>query len=241
ARADRAGHMRERLAARWMVGEVLVNGPTPVREALRQVEQLAADLGMEVPGLLLHRAVLSAMEGRFDDARGRVQRARVVAVDEMRAPRLLVFVEAASASVELMAGDVEAAVRATRARLDIALKGEERENIAQAAGWLALLLRRLGDDAADPAALSAERAPFGVPGKAVSLAANGDARAAVDLVPKETPNLRADMLLESATELRTRGDEAGAKEGEDEAARLYRLKGNVVSADRLVPTAVAPT
>src|SRR6266516_325788 len=108
ARADRAGHMRERLAARWMVGEVLVNGPTPVRDALQRVEQLAADLGMEVPGLLLHRAVLSAMEGRFDDARGRVQRARTVTVDEMRAPRLLVFVEAASASVELMAGDVEA-------------------------------------------------------------------------------------------------------------------------------------
>src|SRR5439155_150380 len=107
-----------------------------------------------------------------------------------------------------------------RARLDIALKGEERENIAQAAGWLALLHRRMGGDAADSAALSAERAPFGVPGKAVSLAANGDAHAAVDLVPKETPNLRADMLLESATELRTRGDEAGAKEGEDEAARL---------------------
>ena len=55
------------------------------------------------------------------------------------------------------------------------------------------------------------------------------------------PNLRADMLLERAVELRARGDEAGAKEAEGEAARLYRLKGNVVSAERLVPTAASPT
>src|SRR5207248_3308427 len=112
----------------------------------------------------------------------------------MRAPRLLVFVEAAEASVALLAGDVEAAARATRARLDIALKGEERENIAQAAGWLSLLHRRLALEAADLAALSAARAPFGVPGRAISLAASGDARAAAGLVPEEMPNLRADML-----------------------------------------------
>ena len=240
ARADRAGHMRERLAARWMLGEVLVNGPAPVRDAMHQVEQLAADLGMEVPGLLLHRAELHAMEGKFDDARALVQRARVLAVDEMRAPRLLVFVEAASASVAMLEGDLQAAEKATRDRLEIAMRGGERENIAQTAGWLSLIQRRLGLDAAEVAALSVERAPFGVPGRAISLAASGDARAAVDLVPEQMPNLRADMLLERAFELRARGDEAEAKGVEAEAARLYRLKGNVVSAERLVPTFGAP-
>jgi DNA-binding SARP family transcriptional activator len=240
ARADRAGHMRERLAARWMVGEVLVNGPTPVSDAKQEVEQLAADLDMEIPGLLLHRAVLSAMEGRFDDARELVNRSRALTMEEMRAPRLLVFVEAASASVELLAGDVHAAEKATHNRLEIAMRGEEQENIAQAAGWLSLMRRRLGLDAAETAALSASRAPFGVPGRAISLGASGSAREAADLVPEEMPNLRADMLLERAVELRARDDEAGAKMAESKAARLYRLKGNIVSAERLVPTALAP-
>src|SRR5438874_12584763 len=240
ARADRASHMRERLAARWMVGEVLVNGPAPVRDAIERIEQLARDVGMEPPGLLVQRAVLSAMVGGFDEARALIQRARDITLTEMRAPRLLVFVEAAEASVALLAGDVEAAARATRARLDIALKGEERENISQASGWLSLLHRRLALEAADLAAISVARAPFGVPGRAISLAAAGDAGAAVDLVPEEMPDLRADMLLEHAVELRARGDEAGAKEAEGEAARLFRLKGNVVSAERLVPTAASP-
>jgi len=80
-----------------------------------------------------------------------------------------------------------------------------------------------------------------VPGRAISLAASGDARAAAALVPEEMPNLRADMLLCLAWDLRARGDEAGANEAEGEAARLYRLKGNIVSAERLVPTANAPT
>jgi len=241
ARADRAGHMRERLAARWMVGEVLMNGRVPARDAIEQIEQLARNVGTEPPGLLLQRAVLFAMEGEFDTARELIGRARDITLAEMRAPRLLVFVEAAEASVALLNGDLNVAARAMRARLDIALKGEERENIAQAAGWLSLLQRRMGGEAGELAALSVARAPFGVPGRAISLAAAGDARAAADLVPEEMPNLRADMLLELAVELRARGDEAGATEAEGQAARLYRLKGNVVSAERLVPTAVAPT
>jgi hypothetical protein len=151
--------------------------------------------------------------------------------------------EAAVASVSSLAGDLESAARATRARLDIALKGEERENIAQAAGWLSLLSRRLGNqaEAEELATLSAERAPFGVPGRAASLAASGDARAALALVPHEMPNLRGDLLLEHGIELRAAGDEAGAKEAEREAARAYRSKGNVTSAERLVPTLSAPT
>jgi len=241
ARADRAGDLRERMAARWMVGEVLVNGAVPARDAIEQIERLARDLGSEPPGLLLQRAVLSAMLGGFDEARQLIRRARDVMLTEMRAPRLLVFVEAAEASVALLDGDLDAGERAMRARLEIALKGDERENIAQAAGWLSLLQRRLGRDAGELAALSVARAPFGVPGRAISLAASGDARTAADLVAEEMPNLRADMLLEYAVELRARGDEAGAIEAEGEAARLYRLKGNVVSAEQLVPTAVAPT
>ena len=243
SRAERAGHSRERLAARWMIGEMLVSGPVPVRDALARIDRLESGEAGASPGLLAHRAVLSAMEGRFDDARALVEQAREIATVEMKAPRLLVFIEAAAASVALLAGDLESATRAMQARLDIALKGEERENIAQAAGWLSLLHRRSGhnDEAAQLAALSAERAPHGVPGRAISLAAAGDAHAAVALIPEQMPNLRGDMLLEEAIERRDRGDEAGAKEAEAEAAHLYRSKGNVISAERLMPTAWGPT
>jgi hypothetical protein len=231
ARADLAGQIREQLAARWMTSMILMNGPTPVPDALQQIEQLARDLPTEIPGLLLDQAVLHAMQDRFDDAHAFLGRARTLTVDEMRAPRLLVFVEAAEATVASLSGDLEAAAAATRARLDIALKGEEQENIAQASGWLSLLQRLLGRNSSEAAALSAARAPFGVPGRAIAMAANGDAQAAADLVSDEMPLLRADMLLEIP----------GSDEARAEAARLYRLKGNLVSADHLRPTAVAPT
>ena len=241
ARADRVGNMRERFGTRWMTGEILVNGPVLVRDALEQFEQLA--MSVEHPGLLMQRGVLTAMDGRVEEGSALIARAREVVVDVLRAPRLLVFVSAAEAAIALMAGDIEAAQRAMRTRLGIALRGEEQESIAQAAGWLALLLKRLGrkTEAEGFATMSLARAPFGVPGRAIALAATGDPRAAVDIVPGEMPNLRADMLLELAIDLRSRGDEAGAKDAEREAARLYRLKGNQISAKSLLPTALAPT
>ena len=68
---------------------------------------------------------------------------RVGQLEVLPAPRLLVFVEAAEASVALMEGDLQSAEKATRSRLEIAMRGEERENIAQAAGWLAQAAGRL--------------------------------------------------------------------------------------------------
>jgi tetratricopeptide (TPR) repeat protein len=243
ARAERVDHMRERIATRWMVGEVLASGPVPVADALAECERLPRGLPMEHPGLLMHQAVLSAMEGKSDVAEAVLERARDVIVEQLRAPRLLIFAHAAAATLALLQGDLDAAEQATRARLEIALRGVERESVAQSAGWLALILRQLGrqEEAAKHASRSAAIAPFGVPGRAISMAASGDARAAAALVPEEMPNLRADMLLCLAWDLRAAGDEAGAIEAEGEAARLYRSKGNVVSAEQLVPAAVAPT
>ena len=242
ARADRVGHMRERMATRWMTGEIVVNGPTAVPKALQQIDELGTMGDMEHPGLLMQRGALTAMTGRVDEARFFIGRAREICVDVLGAPRLLIFVYAAEAALASLAGDLDAAEGAMRRRLEIAQQGEERESIAQAAGWLALLLKRLGrsDEADEFARLSVTRAPFGVPGRAIALAASGDARGAVEIVPEELPNLRADLLLEAARELRAARDEAAARTAEDEAARLYRLKGNILSAERLVPTVLAP-
>jgi predicted Zn-dependent protease with MMP-like domain len=54
---------------------------------------------------------------------------------------------------------------------------------------------------------------------------------AVGLVPAEILNLRADVLVELAEVLLGASQQRGAEQASSEAARLYALKGNLVSAD----------
>src|SRR5262249_29666767 len=75
ALADRSGDGRERLASRWMRAMLLVAGPVPVEACIDQCIEMAASLGSEHPGLLTERAALSAMAGRFDEARALTERA----------------------------------------------------------------------------------------------------------------------------------------------------------------------
>src|SRR5207248_2261794 len=88
-RSDRTMDVRERLASRWMLSEVLLLGPTPVAGCLAECDELVAPLEMEHAGILMHRAALEAMRGRFDEARALNARARYVIVEVMHAPRLL--------------------------------------------------------------------------------------------------------------------------------------------------------
>jgi tetratricopeptide (TPR) repeat protein len=128
---------------------------------------------------------------------------------------------------------------------------EERDQISQAAARLALLLRRLGRsvEAAEFAALSAETAPAdGAQAQALSRAAMAAsasaagehqqaerlASEAVGLVPAEMLNLRADVLVELAEVLLAASQQHSAEQASSQAARLYALKGNLVSADRVL-------
>ncbi|MGX9901004.1 hypothetical protein ACW0JT_16210 [Arthrobacter sp. SA17] len=125
--ADRAGNVREQLATRWVLAEVLATGPVPVHRCLAEIETLSLPW-MEHPGLLIHTGVLLSMDRRFDEGRELLDRAQRVVQEALHAPRLLMFVAAARAGAELLAGDFDAAEAAMRTWLDGARRTGEREN-----------------------------------------------------------------------------------------------------------------
>jgi tetratricopeptide (TPR) repeat protein len=248
--ADRSRQIREELATRWLLASVIVLGPAPVPECIDRCKQLATTRGTEHPGVLTELALLSAMVGRFDEARGLNEHARRILADQQRVRRLLRFVAHSNATVELLAGQIAAAEQELRAALELARETWERDPLSQTAARLAAVLRTQGqsDEAARFALLSEQAAPSeSVAARALSLAAKarstsavGDhqaaerlAREAVRLVPQELLNLRADVLVELAEVLHAGGQERGATEAVNEAATLYERKGNTMSAARM--------
>ena len=238
--ADRSGQMREMLAARWILADAFALGPVPVQECVDRCEGLVSIHGIEVPGVRMALGLFAAMSGRFDEAREMHDRARQIIEEQMRVKRLLKFVAVSRGTIELIAGDLPAAEREFRASLEIDHAiGEEREDFSQTAARLAFVLWRQGrdEDAAGMAELSVEAAPSeSVAAQALSSAARARAtadaelaRKAVGLVPDEMLNLRADVLVECAEVLRRAGDDNGAKDAVEEAARLYERKGNLAA------------
>jgi DNA-binding SARP family transcriptional activator/class 3 adenylate cyclase len=250
ADADRSGQIREELATRWLLAMAIVLGSTPVPRCITACEELSTTRGTEHPGVLTELALLSAMVGRFDEARDLNERARRAFIERMRVRRLLRFVAQSNATVELLAGELAAAERELRSVLEYVRETGERDPLSQAAARLSSVLRAQGrsDEAASLAVLSEQAAPSeGVAAQALSRAAMartaseaGDhreaerlAREAVRLAPHEMLNLRADVLVELAEVLRAGDHELGAMKAVEEAGRLYRRKGNTSSAARL--------
>jgi DNA-binding SARP family transcriptional activator/tetratricopeptide (TPR) repeat protein len=238
--ADRSGQMREMLAARWMLADTLALGPVPVPQCIDRAQELLSVQGIEVPGVRVALGLLSAMAGRFDEARGMADRARWILEERMRIRRLLKFVAVARGTIEQLAGDLRAAEREFRSALEIdRSSGEERDDRSQMAARLAFVLRRQGRDeeAAAMAAVSAESAPSeSVAAQALASAARARAtadvelaRKAVELVPEEMLNLRADVLVELAAVLRGVGDARGARDAVERAAASYERKGNLAA------------
>ena len=58
-------------------------------------------------------------------------------------------------------------------------------------------------------------------------------REAVGLIPDEMLHLRADVLVELAEVLLAASQRQGAEHASNEAARLYTVKGNIVSAEQV--------
>ena len=238
--ADRSGQMREMLGSRWMVAHALALGPVPVPECIDRCEELVSLHGIENPGVRMALGLFSAMAGRFDQAREMNDRARRIIEEQIRVRRLLKFVAVSRGTIELLAGDLSGAERAFRAALDVERAiGEERDDFSQTAARLSLVLSRRvrGEEAAGMAALAAEAAPSeSVATQALSCAARARAtadaelaREAVDWVPHQMLNLRADVLVELARGLRDVGDEKGADDADEEAAGLYDRKGNIAA------------
>jgi tetratricopeptide (TPR) repeat protein len=248
AHADRSARRREMMAARMLVAWAVVAGPTPVRGAISDCMQLVDVAGREHPMVLSDLATLRAMLGEIDDARTFLERARKLALERMRGRSPMMLIALARASVELAAGDVDAAERELGIALELARAARLRDTVSQTAARLSLAVVQ-GDAARAErlAALSRDNAPAeSVAAQALwraatarSTASRNDrregralAREAVHFVPTEMPNLRADLLVELAGTLRADGDATGASKAIGEAIDLYEQKGNVVAAAR---------
>jgi len=236
------------MAARMLLAWAVAAGPTPVPEAIRVCEQLVEVAGREHPMVLSDLAILRAMLGDIDTAHVLIDRAQTLTLERMRGRSPMLIVASAHASVELAAGDLGAAERELRAALDLARDIGLRENIAQTAARLSLLVVERDPDQAELlASLSREKAPAeSVAAQALWRAATARvmasrnatseaehvAREAVGLVPTQMLNLRADLLAGLAELLEAGGDRNAAMPLIAETIALYERKGNLLSAAR---------
>jgi predicted ATPase/DNA-binding SARP family transcriptional activator len=218
-------------------------GPVPVAEGIRRCEELlarTADKPRVTASTFRALAGLTAMEGRFDEARTYLALCRAILED------LGLKVTAASASetaaiVELLAGDPAAAEREARSGYEQLEQMGETSNSADLAailahalhaqGELAEALRasEIGERAAAPGDLSPQvqwrtaRAKV-LAARRRKLDAERLAREAVSLAAEsDFLGLRADALMTLAAIVRER-------RVIEDALRLYEQKGNLVSA-----------
>ncbi|HEY3009942.1 MAG TPA: BTAD domain-containing putative transcriptional regulator, partial [Micromonosporaceae bacterium] len=159
--AHRSGDLRELLGAPWWVVFALLAGSTPVPACLQACEELVDAGRLEHIGVLAAMGNFKAMLGDFERARELVAHAQHVLRERLRLPRPRLFVGLRTAEVEVLAGNPEAAERALRPALDVALMVGDREQASQIAAELSLLLSRRGasDEAARAATLAADQAP----------------------------------------------------------------------------------
>ncbi|MDX1659256.1 MAG: hypothetical protein R3343_10590, partial [Nitriliruptorales bacterium] len=253
--AGRAGAYREEAASRWLTLQTLMEGPTPVGDCLDRSQTLTSLRGASHAIAMLDEARLLAMTTRFQEADEHLEQAQQLAIERLRVPRMTMFVDWAKADVHALAGRVPFAIRSYRAALDRARAGREREHTAHLAARLALLLA--GQDrpaeAGEPAAESRAAAPPGyVSVQVLSRAADSRtmvadepdaaltlAREAVDLAPEQMTNLRAEAMLQLAVVEQVCGRGPDARTHRDQAARLYRQKGNLAAESLAASTSPA--
>jgi class 3 adenylate cyclase/tetratricopeptide (TPR) repeat protein len=244
--ARRAGDAREAAFVAGSLMQAIVLGPTPVDEAIARARLFLAESHGDrllTASILSSLAVLLAMRGEFGEARAQWARAQAL-WDElgMAARRALRSIDAST--IELLAGDAEAAERelrtgfrmfeeigdvhlrptiaaylaATLAQEGRSTEAEEFAQFAQSHAW--------EDDIVTQVMWRVARAQ--VPATAAK--AERLAREAVELAaPTDFPDLTATALLALARVLR----EAGSPDAADVAARAraaYERKGNVVGA-----------
>jgi tetratricopeptide (TPR) repeat protein len=229
-------------------------GPTPVAEAreflLRRVVAPAAENRFIESGLLLASAHLDAMEGRFEEARAAVSRAKAIA-EELGNRRTLATVYSRLGGVELFANDLIAAERNLRASCDIF--GELGQwGYYVTPGWLlASVLCDLDRDEEAARVLDVVDR-YTVPedlepeigrraARAKLLARRGELAEAeakaLEAVAKaaatEFTENHAQSLVILSEVLRRAGRNPEAKEALEQALQIYRAKGNVAQIARL--------
>ena len=249
--ARRAGDRRLEMDALAQLAVAILFGPTPADEGIRRCGEIHARSGGDrrvEAAVLSVEAELRAMQGRFEGTREQIARAREILED--LGLRFRSRASEALASVEMLAGDPEAAWRAYMSGYETLEEIGERGFLSTTAAELAQVAWAQGhhDEADRFATISEETgAPDDVAtvvtakGVRAKLLARKEsfadaerfAREAVDAA-RETDdlNLRADALLDLADVLRAAGRGPEALEALEEAAALYEEKGNLVGAQR---------
>jgi tetratricopeptide (TPR) repeat protein len=245
----------ERLAAKaaGFLGSIALYGPTPVTEAIGQCETAIqhglSDRQVEA-SLLCMLASLRAMSGEIQVARSLYQRGREMLQDLGEG----VCVAASAihlANVELHEGDLARAERQMRRDVEFLQRMGENYHLSSIAALLGKVLREQGrddealsflktaeelsspNDSASQAFWRSMSAPIlarrGEGAKAVELA-----QEAVELLRKsEATLLEADALAELASVFDLVGRAEDARSSAENAVRLYRMKGDVVAAERV--------
>jgi tetratricopeptide (TPR) repeat protein len=251
--ASSSGDRRLTARSASAIGYILLHGPTPVSEAIPQLEALIADVEGDrtvEASLVGTLAVLRAMEGEFDGARDLYRRGQAIAA-ELGAGLVGSSSSIDSFRVELLAGDLVAAERELRRDYDALAEINETYFRSTISAYLAIVLWLAGD--ADGALRFTEVAEeigdaddilTQVPWRSVRakvLASRGEPQAARRLaaaavaLAAATPqlHLRAEALADLADVLEAVGDTESPGPPLREALALYAQKGDLVSAARL--------
>jgi class 3 adenylate cyclase/tetratricopeptide (TPR) repeat protein len=252
AHARRAGDRRQEAESIKWLGLGIVEGPTPVEEGLRQLDELARDASpdLRIEAFLdRDRSALEAMRGRFEEARRLVgrskQRAREVG-DRVALVSALRY----AGGVEILAGMWAAAETELREACELCEEIDDIGHLSSIAPDLGEALYRQGRhaEALAQAELSERITIAGdvdadvrwrtVRGLALAGLGRIDeaiasATAAVEESrPTEYFDLRAESLLGLAEVLKLGGRGADAAAAIEEALELCRVKGDLVDERR---------
>ena len=252
AHARRARSQRELAFVLNALARALVAGPTPVDAALER----CADIREEAAGDRTQQALVStwiamleAMRGDFDRARSLCAESQAT-LEELGQRLRAVALQGYVGTIELLAGNAVEAERLFRSALDVLEPIGEQPNMRGIAARLAEALIALDRDqeAERFARMSRDTAPLDDlvlqvrwrTALATILARRGEPEEAEALsrealtLAAETDwlNMRGDAGVCLADVLATAGEEDAAFVAAENAARLYELKGNLVSAAR---------
>jgi class 3 adenylate cyclase/tetratricopeptide (TPR) repeat protein len=227
-----------------------LHGPTPVADAIRRCEEYLALIRGNRTAEAIVMAVLgqlTAMTGRFDEARSLATRSRQIVAD-LGPSGLAASLSDHTSRVELLAGDAEAAERELRRDYDVLAAMNEAYFRSTISALLAHVLWRLGreDEAVRYARISRDLADADdvysqvlwrtVEAKHLVRLGQGDAgielvREALGLLERSVDmELRADTLVDLADVLLLAGREDEQGPHIREALALYRQKGDLVLA-----------
>jgi tetratricopeptide (TPR) repeat protein len=236
------------------LGSALLFGPTPVPNAIADLEDLARtqhdDRATEA-NLLMWLGRLEAMRSNFDVGRAHVEYARIAYRELGLTAAAVDSCGRALAAVELLADSPDTAVTALLNGCTLLQELGQTALLASRAGELAAAFYEQGryDEASDWLSISREAggdddldaALTRLPVEAKLLARNGDfdgaerlAAQALKLVAETgSPNRHAETLEALAEILELAGSAERAGECRTEALTLHEQKGNTAAADRL--------